>query len=245
MAHPPRPRCGPRRTPPISGVGSDSDHPSAHQGTSVPHHPRSVRALGAAAALLIAAGLTSCSGSDDEAGPDDGEVTEVGTGDAYAATIRRTTDGVPHITGDTLPDAAFGQGYASGEDRTCDLADQVVKVRGERARWFGPGDETCRATVAGWLRGVDPAGYAAAYRAFAEGDDVYADRIGAIRCPLLVLTGDGDANSTPAMAGAMAAMAGRGRAVVIAAHRHMVNLTAPDRVTAEMRTWLQEPEGQA
>ncbi|MCB0970565.1 MAG: penicillin acylase family protein, partial [Acidimicrobiales bacterium] len=107
----------------------------------MPHHPRSVRALGAAAALLIAAGLTSCSGSDDEAGPDDGEVTEVGTGDAYAATIRRTTDGVPHITGDTLPDAAFGQGYASGEDRTCDLADQVVKVRGERARWFGPGDD--------------------------------------------------------------------------------------------------------
>ena len=107
----------------------------------MPHHPRSVRALGAAAALLIAAGLTSCSGSDDDAGPDEGEVTEVGTGDAYAATIRRTTDGVPHITGDTLPDAAFGQGYASGEDRTCDLADQVVKVRGERARWFGPGDD--------------------------------------------------------------------------------------------------------
>ncbi|WP_421122004.1 penicillin acylase family protein [Aquihabitans daechungensis] len=55
--------------------------------------------------------------------------------------MRRTTDGVPHITGDTLADAAFGQGYASGEDRTCDLADQVVKIRGERARWFGAGEE--------------------------------------------------------------------------------------------------------
>ena len=47
--------------------------------------------------------------------------------------------GVPHITGATIADAAFGQGYASGEDHTCDLADQVVKLRGERARWLGGG----------------------------------------------------------------------------------------------------------
>lgn len=81
-----------------------------------------------------------------EVGPDgDGgsgaDATEVGSGDRYEATVRRTTDGVPHITGDTLPDAAFGQGYASGEDHTCDLADQVIKVRGQRARYFGPGED--------------------------------------------------------------------------------------------------------
>ncbi|MCB0964262.1 MAG: penicillin acylase family protein, partial [Acidimicrobiales bacterium] len=93
-----------------------------------------------ASALLLAASLAACSDSGDEAAPDP-DATEVGTSDTYEATIRRTTDGVPHITGDTLGDVAFGQGYASGEDRTCDLADQVVKIRGERARWFGPGDE--------------------------------------------------------------------------------------------------------
>ena len=132
---------------------------------------------------------------------------------------------------------------AAVEARAAEIAAGANGIEVPLARWFGPDDDICRAKVAEWLGAVDPAGYAAAYRAFAEGDDVYADRIGAIRCPLLVLTGDGDANSTPAMAGAMATMAGRGRAVVIGGHRHMVNLTAPDRVSAEMQTWLQTPEG--
>jgi acyl-homoserine-lactone acylase len=33
----------------------------------------------------------------------------------------------------------FGEGYAFAQDHLCSLADQVVKVRGERARFFGPG----------------------------------------------------------------------------------------------------------
>ncbi len=37
-------------------------------------------------------------------------------------------------------------------------------------------------------------------------------------------------------------MAPQGRAVVIAGHRHMVNLTAPDAVTAEMKRWLATEE---
>ena len=106
----------------------------------MPHPSHLRRVVGVASALLLAASLAACSDSGDEAAPDP-DATEVGTSDTYEATIRRTTDGVPHITGDTLGDVAFGQGYASGEDRTCDLADQVVKIRGERARWFGPGDE--------------------------------------------------------------------------------------------------------
>lgn len=110
------------------------------------------------------------------------------------------------------------------------------------SRWFGPGDEAVRDRVAGWLREVSPAGYAAAYRAFAEGDGTYADRLGDIRCPLLALTGEGDVNSTPAMTAAMAAMAPLGRAVVVEGHRHMVNLTAPERVTAELRRWLATTE---
>ena len=109
------------------------------------------------------------------------------------------------------------------------------------ARWFSDTDAPVRAQVARWLEEVDRAGYAAAYRAFAEGDDIYADRWGGICCPALVLTGDGDPNSTPEMTRIMAASAPRGRAVVIEGHRHMVNLTAPDRVTAALRDWLQTP----
>ncbi|MCB5909713.1 penicillin acylase family protein [Streptomyces pinistramenti] len=64
-------------------------------------------------------------------------VAEVG----YRAEIRRTTYGIPHIRAASLGSVAFGQGWAYAQDRLCDLADQVVKVRGERARWLGPGPE--------------------------------------------------------------------------------------------------------
>lgn len=126
--------------------------------------------------------------------------------------------------------------------RANELASGVVEVEAPLSRWFGTDEDDVRDQVAGWLRAVSPTGYAAAYRAFAEGDTVYADRLGQVRCPLLVLTGDGDANSTPAMSKAMATMAPQGRAVVIAGHRHMVNLTAPDAVTAEMKRWLATEE---
>lgn len=59
----------------------------------------------------------------------------------YEATIRRTTDGVPHISGDSLADVAYGQGWVSGEDHACTLIDQVLKVAGTRAAALGPGAE--------------------------------------------------------------------------------------------------------
>ncbi|MDW5324842.1 penicillin acylase family protein [Plantactinospora sp. KLBMP9567] len=60
-------------------------------------------------------------------------------GGGYQAVIRRTSFGVPHILAARLGDAGFGQGWAYAEDRFCDLADQVVKIRSQRSRWFGPG----------------------------------------------------------------------------------------------------------
>lgn len=125
-------------------------------------------------------------------------------------------------------------------------ADQIAAgddgIDGPLSRWFGPADALVRAQVAGWLRGVDRQGYAAAYRAFAEGDGVYADRLHTISCPALVLTGEGDGNSTPAMAQAMADAMVQGRAQVIAGHRHMMNLTAPAAVNAALRHWLSREE---
>ena len=108
-------------------------------------------------------------------------------------------------------------------------------------RWFDPGQEAIRADVAGWLSAVNRAGYAAAYRAFSQGDDVYADRLSQIRCPALMLTGAGDPNSTAEMARAMAAAA-HGEAVVIEGHRHMVNLTAPELVNQALTRWLSQKE---
>ncbi|MGV8986087.1 MAG: alpha/beta fold hydrolase [Cypionkella sp.] len=108
-------------------------------------------------------------------------------------------------------------------------------------RWFLPGEDAVRAQVSGWLSDVDRDGYAAAYHAFALGDATYADQLGRVSCPALMLTGAADPNSTAEMAHAMADAAPRGRAVVIEGHRHMVNLTAPDAVSQALSDWLAIP----
>lgn len=112
------------------------------------------------------------------------------------------------------------------------------------ARWFGntTAERAARDQVAEWLGMVDIDGYGTAYSAFARGDATYADRFGEIRCPLLALTGSDDCNSSPAMSRAMARAAPRGRAVIVEGHRHMVNLTAPDRVNEALREWLETVE---
>ena len=59
----------------------------------------------------------------------------------YDATITRTGYGVPHIVADDWGSLGFGQGFAFAQDRACTLIDQVIKVRGERSKWFGPGED--------------------------------------------------------------------------------------------------------
>ncbi|VVT33057.1 Acyl-homoserine-lactone acylase [Marinobacter salarius] len=59
----------------------------------------------------------------------------------FEATIRRTTNGVPHVKADNLASAAFGAGYAQTQDNVCLLAEAIVKARSERAKYFGPGPD--------------------------------------------------------------------------------------------------------
>lgn len=59
----------------------------------------------------------------------------------YRAEIRRTDDGVPHVVASNWTSAMFGQGYASAEDDTCTLPDQILRVEGRRASTFGAGDD--------------------------------------------------------------------------------------------------------
>src|SRR6476620_5537191 len=56
----------------------------------------------------------------------------------YAATIRRTEHGIPHITASNFGSLGFGSGYAAARTSTCTLADTLITARGERSRWFGP-----------------------------------------------------------------------------------------------------------
>ncbi len=107
---------------------------------------RRTAALFVAAALALTVGACTDDGSGDDAG------AVVGEGDDYQATIRRTDGGIPHISGGSLADVSFGQGWASGQDRACDLADQVLKVTSQRARWFGPGEDDANiASDVAWL----------------------------------------------------------------------------------------------
>ena len=57
----------------------------------------------------------------------------------YEADIRWTTHGVAHIRAGDWGGLGYGQGWAIAGDHLPTIADQIVKVRSERARFFGPG----------------------------------------------------------------------------------------------------------
>ena len=94
-------------------------------------------------AMASASLLAGCfGGSDDEPvvqpPPPPPDRVNAGPG-GPTATIRRTTNGIPHISAANLESAAFGMGYAQAQDLVCYLADAFVKARSERAKYFGPG----------------------------------------------------------------------------------------------------------
>jgi acyl-homoserine-lactone acylase len=58
-------------------------------------------------------------------------------GGSSGATVRRTEYGIPHVRAHSYWGLGLGAGYAFAEDNLCLLAQQVVTLDGERARWFG------------------------------------------------------------------------------------------------------------
>lgn len=124
--------------------------------------------------------------------------------------------------------------------RATDIAAGKGDPEAPLVRWFTAEEAAPRTQCAGMLRNVSPSGYATAYAAFAAGDATYADRLPDIRCPALILTAEGDVNSTPAMTYAIAAAIPGAAALVIADHRHMLTLTAAGQVNAALLNWLKE-----
>ena len=110
------------------------------------------------------------------------------------------------------------------------------------ARWFGepmPAALQPMATaVAGYLRNVNPQGYARTYKLFSSSDEVHAGRLNQLTMPTLFLTGEYDANSSPQMSKAMAQEASHAVVEVIPGERHMMNVVAPDAVNRSLRHWL-------
>ncbi|MER7364746.1 penicillin acylase family protein [Nonomuraea wenchangensis] len=55
----------------------------------------------------------------------------------YAADIRRTEYGIPHISAKDHGGLGYGYGYAFAQDNVCVMASWVLTLRGERSRHFG------------------------------------------------------------------------------------------------------------
>jgi (E)-2-((N-methylformamido)methylene)succinate hydrolase len=110
-------------------------------------------------------------------------------------------------------------------------------------RWFGTSSSrsATASLVEGWLRRVNPAGYAAAYAVFAASDEAFAGRLHELRMPALFATGSRDANSTADMAARMAKEAGQGERFVLEGARHMMSLTHAPHVNAALLNLLKRP----
>lgn len=98
--------------------------------------------------LAIATALLAAACGTDSEPADGSDVSDGADPDVseYRATIRWTSHGVPYIKADTLASAAFGQGYAFAKLNICTLADNIVRVRSERAMYLGPGEADANIT---------------------------------------------------------------------------------------------------
>jgi pimeloyl-ACP methyl ester carboxylesterase len=133
---------------------------------------------------------------------------------------------------------------AAVEARASTLADigSQATIEATLARWFGhpvPAPFAAAAHLARQLLAdVRPEGYARTYRLFATSDAAHATELARLRVPALFMTGERDPNSTPAMSAAMAALVPGARLSVLTGERHMMCLTAPAQVHAELHPFL-------
>ena len=82
----------------------------------------------------------------------------------YRARVRTTTHGVAHVTAEDWGSLGYGQGWACARDHLPVIADQIVKVRGERAAHWGAGrDDSIVSSDLGY-RLLDLRGRAEAFR---------------------------------------------------------------------------------
>src|SRR5262245_26146862 len=83
-------------------------------------------------ALLFGTTLLAGCGEDEA-------ISQQSVAGGYQATIRETSYGIPHILANDMASAAAALGYVGARDYGCILLDQIVRVRSERSRYFGPG----------------------------------------------------------------------------------------------------------
>ncbi len=86
--------------------------------------------------ILCSATLLAACGSSSPPGLSGPVGGGAGTG-KYDVTVTRTTLGIPHIKADSFASLGYGYGYAFAEDNLCVLQEDLVTIRGLRAKYFG------------------------------------------------------------------------------------------------------------
>jgi pimeloyl-ACP methyl ester carboxylesterase len=105
-------------------------------------------------------------------------------------------------------------------------------------RWLTPAFRAAHpdavAAIERRMRTNDRPAYLASYRVFATGDTEVLPVIDRIRCPTLVLTGEHDTGSTPAMSRALAARLPAATLTILPGLRHLSLLEAPEEVARHL-----------
>ena len=81
-------------------------------------------------ALLLLVLLASCSRSSTPS-------SASGSAGKFSAEITRTSLGIPHIKAKDFGGIGYGYGYAFAEDNLCVLQEDLLTIRGERAKYMG------------------------------------------------------------------------------------------------------------
>lgn len=110
-------------------------------------------------------------------------------------------------------------------------------------RWFTPTFGTLHPEVleevGHWVSSTEPRSFAAAYGVLCEADDRLTPRLGHIRCPALVLTGDEDHGNSPTMARRMADAIPGAACAILPGLRHMALVEDPAAVLGILQPFLE------
>lgn len=110
------------------------------------------------------------------------------------------------------------------------------------SRWFSPGFAGAHPEIMhqyeAMLRGNDAASFLSAYECFATADRDLVGSLAGFNQPTLVMTGEQDTGSTPAMARKLAGMIPGAECSIIAGGRHMMPVEMPDEVNSVLRRFL-------
>lgn len=162
---------------------------------------------------------------------------------AYAAQHRRTIDKL----------VLMSTVYDRNETERANIQSRLDVARREGppaiisaalSRWFSPEFAEAHPEIMNQyealLRGNEAASFLSAYECFATADRELAGKLSAFDRPTLVMTGELDTGSTPAMARKLAGMIPGAECSIIAGGRHMMPVEMPEEVNSVLRRFLKK-----